>query len=133
MEFDRGVYSESGTNFEGWKQAFKNEGYKLPIIIFWNVAGNTKGVPVTKFDNDVALISGFSTNILENLLTLENYTPTNIMLEKLAIYLEMLKNSNENKFLFFMFLLFLMVYGDKSGTKWCFAEVVCNAGNHNFV
>ena len=91
MEFDRGVYSESGTNFDGWKQAFKNEGYKLPIIIFWNVAGNIKGVPVTKFDNDVALISGFSTNILENLLTLENYTPTNIMLEKLAIYLEMLK------------------------------------------
>lgn len=91
MEFDRGVYSKSGTNFDGWKQAFKNEGYKLPIIIFWNVAGNTKGVPVTKFDNDVALISGFSTNILENLLTLENYTPTNIMLEKLAIYLEMLK------------------------------------------
>ena len=40
------------------------------------------------------MISGFSTNILENLLTLENYTPTNIMLEKLAIYLEMLKNIN---------------------------------------
>jgi len=92
MEFDRGVYSENGTNFDGWKQAFKKEGYKLPVIIFWNVAGNTKGVPATKFDNDVAMISGFSTNILENLLTLESYTPTNIMLEKLAIYLEMLKN-----------------------------------------
>jgi len=92
MEFDNGVYSKNGTNFDGWKQAFKKEGYKLPVIIFWNVAGNTKGVPATKFDNDVAMISGFSTNILENLLTLESYTPTNIMLEKLAIYLEMLKN-----------------------------------------
>lgn len=91
MEFDRGVYSKNGTNFDGWKQAFNLEGYKLPIIIFWNVAGSTKGIPATKFDNDVAIISGFSTNILENLLTLENYTPTNIMLEKLAIYLEMLK------------------------------------------
>ena len=91
MEFDYGVHSENGTNFEGWKQAFKKEGYNLPTIIFWNVAGRTNGVPVTKFDNDVALISGFSTNILENLLTLENYTPTNIMLEKLSIYLEMLK------------------------------------------
>ena len=94
MEFDKGVYSENGTNLEGWKQAFELEGYKLPIVIFWNVAGLTKGVPVTKFDNDVVMISGFSTNILENLLTLENYTPTNVMLEKLAIYLEMLKNSH---------------------------------------
>ena len=94
MEFDRGVYSENGTNFDGWKQSFESFGYKLPIIIFWNVAGATQGIPATKFDNDVTMISGFSTNILESLLTLENYTPTNIMLEKLTIYLEMLKNTN---------------------------------------
>lgn len=90
MEFDQGVYSKNGTNFTGWKKEFEKEGYTLPKLIFWNVAGRTNGVPVTKFDNDVAMISGFSTNILENLLTLENYTPNNIMLEKLAIYLEML-------------------------------------------
>lgn len=90
MEFDQGVYSKTGTNLDGWKKTFDSEGYKLPIIIFWNVAGSIHGVPATKFDNDVAMISGFSTNILENLLTLENYTPTNIMLEKLSIYLEML-------------------------------------------
>lgn len=96
MEFDRGVYSENGTNLNGWKQTFKSEGYELPAIIFWNVAGSTKGVPATKFDNDVAMISGFSTNILENLLTLENYTPTNIMLEKLSIYLEMLNVDKKN-------------------------------------
>jgi len=91
MEFDVGVYSGSGTNFGGWKNAFENEGYKLPIVIFWNVAGSTRGLPATKFDNDVAMISGFSTNILENLLTLDEYTPTNVMLEKLSIYLEMLR------------------------------------------
>ena len=55
------------------------------------MAGSTRGMPATKFDNDVAMISGFSTNILENLLTLDEYTPTNVMLEKLSIYLEMLK------------------------------------------
>ena len=95
MEFDTGVYSKGGTNLEGWRQAFNDEGYKLPIIIFWNVAGRTNGVPATKFDNDVAMVSGFSTNILENLLTLENYTPNNVMLEKLSIYLEMLKTNNK--------------------------------------
>ena len=91
MEFDQGVYTQSGTNFQGWKTAFENEGYTLPKIIFWNVAGAIQGIPATKFDNDVAMISGFSTNILENLLTLDNYTPTNMMLDKLTIYLEMLK------------------------------------------
>ena len=96
MEFDQGIYTKSGTNFDGWKESFENEGYKLPTIIFWNVAGSTHGVPVTKFDNDVAMISGFSTNILENILTLENYSPNSIMLEKLSIYLEMLKSCNSD-------------------------------------
>lgn len=91
MEFDHGVYSKNGTNFSGWKKAFVEKGYKLPNIIFWNVACFTRGTPITNFDNDVAIVSGFSTNILENLLTLDKYTPTNLMLEKLAIYLEMLK------------------------------------------
>lgn len=91
MEFDQGVYSKDRTNFDGWKKAFNKKGYKLPTIIFWNVAGHTSGVPATKYDGDVAMVSGFSTNILSNLLTLDKYTPTNVMLEKLSIYLEMLK------------------------------------------
>lgn len=91
MEFDRGVYSKEGTNFKGWKKAFSDAGYKLPKIIFWNVAATTFGVPVTKFDNDVAMIGGFSTNVLENILSIENYSPVNVMMEKLKGYLDMLK------------------------------------------
>ena len=90
MEFDRGVYSETGTNYSGWKKAFIDAGYKLPTIIFWNVSGNGRGVPVTKFSSDVSIVSGFSTNILSNLLTLDNYSPLSMMMEKLSIYLEML-------------------------------------------
>ena len=41
------------------------------------------------------MISGFSTNILENLLTLENYNPNSIMLEKLDVYLKMIKINKE--------------------------------------
>ena len=90
MEFDKGVFSKNGTNFEGWKKAFQESGYKLPTIIFWNVAGKTLGVPVTKFDSDVAMISGFSTNILSNLLNLDKYSPVSVMLETLSQYLDML-------------------------------------------
>ncbi len=92
MEFDCGVYSKTETNFDGWKQAFKEAGYQLPIIIFWNVSGATSGVPATKFDQDVVMVSGFSTNLLDHLLTLESYNPNDIMLEKLSIYLEMLED-----------------------------------------
>lgn len=91
MEFDKGVYSETGTNFNGWKKAFDDAGYQLPNIIFWNVAGTSNGVPVTKFEDGVSMISGFSTNILENLFDLENYNPITLMVDKLNKYLDMIK------------------------------------------
>lgn len=91
MEFDTGVFSASGTNLMGWKKAFKDAGYNLPTIIFWNVAAQTFGIPTTKFEEDVAMVSGFSTNILTNLFTLDKYSPQDMMLEKLKNYLVMLK------------------------------------------
>ena len=91
MEFDDGVHSKGGTNFSGWKKAFEEAGFKLPTIIFWNVAGETYGVPVTKHDNDVALISGYSTNVLEKLFNLDEYNPIDSMIEILNKYLELIK------------------------------------------
>ena len=90
MEFDEGVLSKGGTNLEGWMVAFQEKGYQLPSIIYWNVALNSLGIPITKYEEDVAIVSGFSINILENLLTLEKYRPIDLMLDKLTIYLEML-------------------------------------------
>lgn len=91
MEFDRGVYSRNGTNFSGWKEAFEKAGYSLPSILFWNVAGNSRGVPVTKIDQNVAIVSGFSTNVLEKLFTLDEYSPISLMWERLSLYLELIK------------------------------------------
>ena len=90
MEFDCGVYSKNSTNFEGWKKAFKEKGYSLPKIIFWNVACKSGGLAATKMDNDVIMVSGFSTNILENIFNLDNYNPKEYMLEVLEKYLKML-------------------------------------------
>ena len=90
MEFDEGVLSKGGTNLEGWRVAFQEKGYQLPSIIYWNVALNSLGIPITKYEEDVAIVSGFSINILENLLNLDKYRPVYLMLYKLTIYLEML-------------------------------------------
>lgn len=91
MEFDRGVYSENGTNFNGWRKAFQEKGYKLPNILFWNVGYDTEGLPVTKNDNDVCMISGFSTTILQSILNIENYDPVDVMKEILKPYFVMLE------------------------------------------
>ena len=91
MEFDNGVYSKDGTNFNGWKKAFEENGYKLPKIVFWNVSGDVMGTPTTKFENDVAMINGFSTSVFENILNIENLTPENVMLTKLEKYLNMIQ------------------------------------------
>lgn len=88
MEFDRGCYSDNGTNLEGWKLAFMNKGYELPKIIFWNVS--TDGFPATKFDNDVCMINGFSSNVIENILDLENFSPENIMNKVLDKYVKII-------------------------------------------
>lgn len=87
MEFDEGVYSKGGTNFNGWKKAFKDEGFELPKIIFWNVAGRTNGFPVAKNDNDCIMVSGFSTNILENIFNLEEFNSLEQMLAVLKKYI----------------------------------------------
>lgn len=86
MEFDSGVMSEHGTNFQGWKNEFEEAGYTLPKIVFWNVAADTHGFPVTENDGDVCMISGFSTSVLEHIFDIENYNPVNVMMEVLRKY-----------------------------------------------
>ena len=98
MEFDCGVMSRGGTNLHGWKDTFEEAGYKLPLIIFWNVAANTHGLPATKNDGDVCMISGFNTSVLEHILDLENYRPEDVMLEILKPYFhEIRKSEKESK------------------------------------
>lgn len=58
MEFDYCTKDASCTNFEYAKQLFEDAGYKLPEVVFWNVASRNRQQPVTKNEQGVALISG---------------------------------------------------------------------------
>ncbi len=60
MEFDEAVDNAGLTNFENAKIKFKKKGYKLPDIVFWNVASRNTCQPVTKNDNGAVLVSGCS-------------------------------------------------------------------------
>lgn len=78
MEFDT---CTNGTAFNTLQSHFEKAGYELPKVVFWNLNSRLGNVPVTQDQKNVALISGFSTNILKSVLAAKNFTPAGVMLE----------------------------------------------------
>ena len=63
MEFDQGTDGASDFIFEKMKKAYKSAGYSLPCIVFWNVDSRTSAIPLKENEKGVALVSGFSVNV----------------------------------------------------------------------
>lgn len=70
MEFDACAESNSGIiyNFQGTpnvrlfdaiKAKYEKRGYKLPRLVFWNIASRTHTIPLRENELGVALVSGF--------------------------------------------------------------------------
>lgn len=76
MEFD------SATSFGGWngnsewtpvaerlfdtiERKFRENGYKMPRLIFWNVCGRTDTIPKVEHEEGICLLSGFSQNAMK--------------------------------------------------------------------
>lgn len=78
MEFDLCASNADMTNFEVAKEEFKQYGYKLPKVIFWNVASRKLQQPVTKNEQGVALISGCSPHIF-GMLSKDSLDPYSYM------------------------------------------------------
>lgn len=56
--------------FDDIADAYEEAGYKLPRIIFWNVAGEIKnGIPMQQNDMGVVLMSGFSVQLLDMVMS----------------------------------------------------------------
>ena len=58
MEFDSCVENASLSIFENARQKYESFGYRLPQIVFWNVASRNGHQPVIKNEQGVALVSG---------------------------------------------------------------------------
>lgn len=58
MEFNFCVSNASETNFEHARKTYEAHGYRLPEIVFWNVASRNRHQPVTMNEQGAALISG---------------------------------------------------------------------------
>ena len=67
MEFDYCAENASLTNFQNMEQMYRKAGYKLPEVVFWNVASRHQQQPVTKNQQGVALVSGCTPRLFEML------------------------------------------------------------------
>lgn len=69
MEFDEGTTGTQPRLFENIEAEYESHGYKLPRIVFWRVTGRTGTIPMIKNELGVALISGFSVNLADMVMS----------------------------------------------------------------
>ena len=85
MEFDCAVDSNDST-FEVFKKKFEDLGYKLPEVVFWNVRARSTHVPVKMNEENVKLVSGASSSIIDMVTKNEAYNPYDMMIKCLEKY-----------------------------------------------
>lgn len=72
MEFDLAVGGQNAeTLFCIIQRRFSAYGYKLPKLVFWNVNSRTNTIPVRENELGVGLVSGFSVNVCNMVLSNE--------------------------------------------------------------
>lgn len=84
MEFDYATDGEVNEKlFKIIGRQYSEAGYKLPRLVFWNVNSRTGTIPLKENELGIALVSGFSTNIAEMVMSNE-LDPYKVLLEKLG-------------------------------------------------
>ena len=82
MEFDFCARNAGLTNFQNMEQMYQTAGYKLPEVVFWNVASRRRQQPVKKNQQGVALVSGFNPRLFE-MISSANLSPYACMMDVL--------------------------------------------------
>ena len=79
MEFNSACNGMGMTNYQAAAAKFQQAGYKLPRVVFWNLASRVGNVPVRYDQEGVALVSGYSPALLTAVLQAEKFTPMGIV------------------------------------------------------
>ena len=87
MEFDRVCDNADISNFEAAKDKYKESGYEMPKVIFWNVNARNNNCPVRYNEQGVALVSGYSPNSLKEILDENFKDPSDVMMKTLLRYM----------------------------------------------
>ena len=83
MEFDMCVDNASLTNFENAKKNYEHFGYRLPQIVFWNVASRNRQQPVSMNEQGVALVSGVTPRLF-SMVAKGDLSPYKLMMDVLG-------------------------------------------------
>ena len=82
MEFDSCADNAGLSNFKNAKKKFDEKGYRLPDVVFWNVASRNRQQPVTRNEQGVALVSGCTPRLF-SMIASGTMSPYVFMLEVL--------------------------------------------------
>ena len=82
MEYNIGTEAPDKAVFEHWQEKYKEEGFTMPKLVFWNVNSRTNTIPVNQNENGVILVSGFSKNIVDMVMS-PQIDPYKVLLDKL--------------------------------------------------
>ena len=80
MEFNYCVEDGDLTNFENARRMFEENGYRLPDVVFWNVASRNRQQPVSQNEQGAALVSGCTPRLF-SMIAGGELSPLKIMLE----------------------------------------------------
>jgi hypothetical protein len=81
-QFDSMSNNNSDTVFEAAKINFARRGYVFPKVVFWNLSADyPRTQPITKNTTNALLVSGYSANLLNTVLSNKNYSPVKAMYE----------------------------------------------------
>lgn len=80
MEFDCCAENASLSNFKNAERKYSDMGYRLPEVVFWNVASRNRQQPVKKNEQGVALVSGATPRIF-SMVAGNNLSPYAFMME----------------------------------------------------
>jgi len=91
MEFDQATSGQWDSVTE-WnptaqrmiKGMYEEAGYKMPGIVYWNIQSRQDKVPTSFDEMGTALVSGFSPSIMKSILSCQDMTPYNMMMETIG-------------------------------------------------
>jgi hypothetical protein len=82
MEFNYCTENSDAVVFEVWQKKYEEAGFKMPKLVFWNVNSRTNTIPVQQNENGVILVSGFSKNIVDMVMS-NKIDPYEVLVDKL--------------------------------------------------
>lgn len=69
MEFNECTQDSDATNFHNAQEMFRAAGYRLPKVVFWNVASRWQQQPVTQNEQGAVLVSGCNPRLFSQVIS----------------------------------------------------------------